>query len=374
MAGQLWRTQRKTASHIFTHKALKDDMSQVFIEHGKKLLSKLEQAAAAKHPLDIQDLYYKYTLDSIATIAFGVDLNCLDQDEVPFAKAFDLCQRVVDRRFFVPYWKINKFLGIGDEGKLKKALKVVNEFAHHVVQERKRLPKEQLETRTDLLSCLMKLGCDLEGNKFNDNDYRDIILNFIIAGRDTTAQNLSWFFYELSLHPDVEEKCFKEVREKMGMDGVPTYTMCHDDFQYLHSSIMEALRLHPSVPKELKECVKDDVWPDGHKIPAGTAVSPLIQALMRRKEVWGDDASEYRPERWSEFTEEPDAFMFPAFQAGQRTCLGKHMAQLEAKMVASMIINKYRCKLVPDQVIEEEMALTLPARYGIVMNVEKRAD
>ena len=85
------------------------------------------------------------------------------------------------------------------------------------------------------------------------------------------------------------------------------------------------------------------------------------------------DALSYRPERWSEFSTEPDAYMFPAFQAGPRTCLGKHMALLEAKIAASMILNKYKFTLVQDQLIEEEIALTLPARYGIKLHVLPRA-
>jgi cytochrome P450 len=376
--GMKWKTARKTASQIFTLHALRDDMTVVFREHGVKLLSKLEEVSnrADKH-CDMQDLFFKFTLDSISKIAFGVDLNCLDQEEVAFAKAFDECQRILDKRFLTPGWQVTRALSslglyIGDEGKLKKALVIVNNFANEVVEERKRLPKEQLETRTDLLSKFMKLGRDVAGNDFTNDDYRDIILNFIIAGRDTTAQNLSWFFYKLSLHPDVEEKCFKEVREKMGKQENPDYYMCVDDLKYLHAAILEALRLHPSVPKELKHAVKDDTLPSGHKVPAGTAVIPLIQALMRREEVWGADAKQYRPERWLEFESEPDLFKFPAFQAGPRTCLGKHMAQVEATYLSAMVLNKYRCKLVPDQVIEEEIALTLPARYGIMMTVEKR--
>jgi len=93
-----------------------------------------------------------------------------------------------------------------------------------------------------------------------------VILNAIIAGRDTTGQSLSWMTYLLAQHPDVQDKIHDEAQAVLG--NLPNSEVTYDHIQrlnYTHAVMMETLRLYPSVPKEAKYCYKDDVLPDGTK-------------------------------------------------------------------------------------------------------------
>ena len=104
-------------------------------------------------------------------------------------------------------------------------------------------------------------------NKRCDERYlKDVILNAIIAGRDTTGQALSWMTYMLATHQDVQDKLYKESMEVLG--NLNTSEMTYDHTQrlvYTHAVMMETLRLYPSVPKEIKYCYRDDILPDGTK-------------------------------------------------------------------------------------------------------------
>lgn len=280
--GATWRTQRKTAAHAFNPSILRSEMTPVFVKHAKILIDKLEKAVVDKSEIDIFEEFNRLTLDSIAVIAFGVNPQTQSKGKVPFAEAFDKAQHVVDKRFLAPYWQFTRALGIGDEAEMAKALKVIDEFATHVINERKKMSRDQLESKTDLLSKFVAKGKDDEGNVYTDKDYKDVILNFVIAGRDTTAQNLSWSFYELGLHPECDRASSEEARKLLGKDNIPTFEDAFENMPYIAAVQSEALRLHPSVPKEMKHAIADDTLPSGTKIPAGTAVLPAIQALMSK--------------------------------------------------------------------------------------------
>lgn len=95
-------------------------------------------------------------------------------------------------------------------------LKVVDDFAFKVIKERRQQMAEG-HTFKDLLSRFMNTK-GVDGELLDDRGLRDIIINFIIAGRDTTAQALSWTFYNLMLHPRVEKKLVDEIFEHVNAD------------------------------------------------------------------------------------------------------------------------------------------------------------
>jgi cytochrome P450 len=100
------------------------------------------------------------------------------------------------------------------------------------------------------------------GEKFSDAYLRDVVTNYMLAGRDTTACQLTWLFYRLMAHEDVSAKLQSEINNTVGDTREPN----HDDFkgmEYLNGCIHEALRLHPSVPADTKVAVAADTLPDG---------------------------------------------------------------------------------------------------------------
>lgn len=187
-----------------------------------------------------------------------------------------------------------------------------------------------------------------------------------IAGRDTTAQCLTWLFYNLAKHPRVEQKLLVEIKENF-TPSTPIDFETVKNLKYLKACIDETLRyvlvtcssfarlisscasLYPSVPLDLKMSVKDDVLPSGFRIPAGTAVNWAAWPMGRHKNLW-DEPLLYFPERWcvSDFGPCPalahvarlgDTSLgskpvpqgqcppFIPFQFGPRLCLGMNMVR-----------------------------------------------
>ncbi|KAJ6879255.1 cytochrome P450 704C1-like [Populus alba x Populus x berolinensis] len=335
--GDKWRQQRKVSSYEFSTKVLRDFSSVVFRKNVAKLANIVSEAAKANQSMDIQDLFMKSTLDSIFKVAFGVELDSMcgsNEEGVKFTSAFDDASALTLWRYVDVFWKIKRFLNIGSEAALKKNVKVLK--------------------KDDILSRFLQVT-------ENDPTYlRDIILNFVIAGKDTTAAALSWLIYMLCKHPAVQNKIAQEVKEATKVKEITDFAEfaasineeALEKMKYLHAAITETLRLYPSVPVDAKVCFSDDTLPDGFNVRKGDMVAYQPYAMGRMKFIWGDDAEEYKPERW--FNEDgvfqqESPFKFTAFQAGPRICLGKEFAYRQMKIFAAVLVTSFIFKLADER-------------------------
>jgi cytochrome P450 len=131
------------------------------------------------------------------------------------------------------------------------------------------------------------------------------------------------------------------------------YKFIGDD-KYLNAFIWEVLRLHPPVPADTKIALNSFKLPSGLEIPKDTTIGWITYSLGRRESVWGNDALKFKPTRWIEqsrelFDESKLQYIFPVFNAGYRTCLGKNMAFFEAKLLLVMIAKKFKFQVVHHQ-------------------------
>ncbi|KAK9663825.1 hypothetical protein RND81_14G001000 [Saponaria officinalis] len=388
---ETWQKQRKTASIEFHSAKFRQLTTESLLElvH-KRLLPVLEESQKNSTPVDLQDVLLRLTFDNVCMMAFGVDPGCLSLGlpEVPFAQAFEKATETTVLRFVTPtaIWKAMRYLNLGPEKDLKEAIKDVNKFADDVIRTRKKelaLQDKSSKQRSDLLTVFMRLKDD-SGQPFSDMFLRDICVNFILAGRDTSSVALSWFFWLLDQNPEVEEKILEEIsriigqREKADNKGVHSSLVFRAEeikkMDYLHAAISEALRLYPSVPVDHKEVVEEDIFPDGTLLKKGTKVIYAIYAMGRMEVIWGKDCREYKPERWlrdGRFMSE-SAYKFTAFNGGPRLCLGKDFAYYQMKFAAASIMCRYHVKVVKNHPVEPKLALTMYMKHGLKVNLIKR--
>ncbi|KAF7820847.1 cytochrome P450 704C1-like [Senna tora] len=360
--GEKWKVQRKVASYQFSTRLLKDFSSSVFKSNAVKLAGMVSKASMSNQIIEIQDLFFKSTLDSVFKIILGVDLDTMGgtyEDGTKFSSAFDDASGITLLRYVDIFWKIKRFLHIGPEASLGKNIKEVDDFVYKVIKSKtdQRIQKSTTISsmsepeRKDLLSRFLEL-------EETDPKYlKDIILSFIIAGKDTTATTLSWFLYILCKHHDVQEKIVEEVEEatkKMaGFSNVEELAgsiteEALENMPYLTAALTETLRIYPAVPWDAKVCFSDDTWPDGFSVKKGDLVSYLPYAMGRMKFLWGDDAEEFKPERWLDTNGkfQPESpFKFTAFQAGPRLCLGRDFSYRQMKTFSAILLSSHKFKL-----------------------------
>jgi cytochrome P450 len=249
-------------------------------ELSDRLIPILSSAAGTGTVLDFQDILKRFAFDNVCKIAFGFDPAYLlpSLPQTNFAKAFEESVTISSERFnaAIPFpivWKIKKLLNIGSEKRLRIAISEVREFAKNIIREK----KHELREKASLDSFYL-LSRFLSSGHSDENFVTDIVISFILAGRDTTSAALTWYFWLLSKNPHVESEVLKEIKEK---SETPVYDEVKD-MVYTHASLCESMRLYPPVAADSKEAVNDDVLPDGTVVKKGTRVTYIIAHVMQR--------------------------------------------------------------------------------------------
>ncbi|KAF2322629.1 hypothetical protein GH714_025439 [Hevea brasiliensis] len=392
---ETWQRQRKTASiefHSSKFRLLTTESLLQLVHY--RLLPVLENVVNNSISIDLQDILLRLTFDNVCMIAFGVDPGCLSMGlpQIPFARAFEDATEATVMRFVTPtcIWKAMRYLDLGAEKKLKRSIKGVDEFAEKVIRTRKKELSEQISNdkkqRSDLLTVFMGLK-DENGQPFSDKFLRDICVNFILAGRDTSSVALSWFFWLLDQHSLVEDKILAEickiVKERQEFDPKSPLVFRPEEIKkmdYLQAALSEALRkcsfcLFLPLRNQFSDVVvEDDIFPDGTVLKKGTKVIYAIYTMGRMEAIWGKDCREFKPERWlkdGRFMSE-SAYKFTAFNGGPRLCLGKDFAYYQMKFAAASIIYRYHVKVVKDHHVVPKLALTMYMKHGLKVNLIRR--
>ncbi|XP_071689920.1 cytochrome P450 86A22-like [Rutidosis leptorrhynchoides] len=386
--GDTWLFQRKTAALEFTTRTLRKAMARWVSRAIKnRFVPILETAQLERKSVDLQDLLLRLTFDNICGLTFGNDPQTLSPSlpENSFASAFDRATEASLQRFIFPetIWKLKKWLGLGMEVDLSRSLRHVDEYMTNVINTR----KLELLTNTDggtqhddLLTRFMK-----KKESYTDAFLKDVALNFILAGRDTSSVALSWFFWLVIKNPRVEQNIITELCtvlvETRGCDTCkwlvePLTFEEIDRLLYLKAALSETLRLYPSVPQDSKYVINNDVLPDGTFVPAGSSITYSIYSIGRMKYIWGEDAMEFKPERWLSNEEvkydKKDQYKFVSFNAGPRICLGKDMAYLQMKSIAAAVLLRHRLSVASGHRVEQKMSMTLFMKYGLKVDLWPR--
>lgn len=329
---------------------------------------------------------------------------------LPFSKAFDFASGVTAQRFQNPFYKFKElFFG----APLRRAVLEVKTFGRAIVSAA--VQKREDEKRPRNPSAVESID-PLKNNLINSlldhiEDQQvvaDAAMNYLSAGRDTTAQSLTWTLYLLMRHPAAQQKVLEELQTTFPKAGhhlpVSFDSVQPVSLPYTMAVFNESLRLYPPVPIEIKECTETSLFPDGTRLPKGSIVMWVPWAMGRSHQIWGEDADDFRPERWllsdgeleklehqitidTESKAKPsrlvsrNAFEFPVFNGGPRSCLGKKLAELLAVYVVASLVWCYEFEEIMDEKLGgcgrgnarlSQDSLTLPMEGGLPCFVRKR--
>eukprot|EP00511_Aplanochytrium_stocchinoi_P009145 CAMPEP_0204871636 /NCGR_PEP_ID=MMETSP1348-20121228/36035_1 /ASSEMBLY_ACC=CAM_ASM_000700 /TAXON_ID=215587 /ORGANISM="Aplanochytrium stocchinoi, Strain GSBS06" /LENGTH=482 /DNA_ID=CAMNT_0052026059 /DNA_START=136 /DNA_END=1581 /DNA_ORIENTATION=- len=305
--GEKWVVHRKIASNLFTGKNINVIMSKTFIEHGRLFEKALSKFAKEKKSFDIQLLFQALVFDAFCKIAFGASPQSFNYavkgEKEPFQASFDAAQQIAsDRAFDLPVIRDFKIqFSIGAEAEMVKHLAVVNAYIGNIIDSRKKeidSVESQAETQKDILGLYIYHAKRLGRSDLLKASYlRDVIMNFMIAGRDTTSYVLTNIISLVSENRDFEEKLLQEIFNKM-KGGVDSFVKNEiKTFALADATFFESLRMYPSVSNDFRISSKDDVLPSGLKLESGTVVTLPNHSIGRNPKYW-DNPDKFNPERW----------------------------------------------------------------------------
>ncbi|XP_066308286.1 alkane hydroxylase MAH1-like [Miscanthus floridulus] len=387
--GESWAFQRRKAHALLSDARFRAGVAASTARKLRDgLVPLLDGLAASGAVLDLQDVFVRLTFDLTAMFVFGIDPGCLAPDfpYVPFAAAMDTIEEVLFYRHVtpVPWLRLQKFLKIGHSKKMRNARRLLDasiaEFISlrrgHAAEAESTGEAAEADLLTSYLACQDEIG--MSGAEF-DRFLRDTTFNIMVAGRDTTSSALTWFFWLLTKHPDVETKILEELRAhppSSGADGHRT-TAELKQLVYLHAALSESLRLYPPVPFEHKAAARPDTLPSGGRVGPSRLVIVSFYSMGRMEAVWGKDCSEFRPERWLTaaglFRHEP-SYKFVAFNVGPRTCLGRDLAYSQMKAVVAAVLPRFRVEVDAGAVVRPKLSIILHMKDGLKVRVHKREE
>ena len=222
--------------------------------------------------------------------------------------------------------------------------------------------------RGDLLSQLLAAR-DVDGTQMSDTQLRDEVAILFMAGHETTALALSWTWFMLATHPEIQEKVWAEVDSVLS-GRTPTA----DDLQrmpYLRMVLQEGLRLYaPTWSGARDVAAKTELG--GYEVGPGDTVMYLPYFTHRHPAFW-DAPEEVRPERFApEAVQGRHKGAYLPFSAGPRMCIGNHFSLMEGALILAMICQRYRFSLSPRARIEPQFQITMRPKYGVLLRVDAR--
>ncbi|KAK8580164.1 hypothetical protein V6N13_143288 [Hibiscus sabdariffa] len=352
-----WKNHRVFIRGFLSHQRFQQQMPKIFQDSMGELFQTLDRLSSQEVPVDFQHLLSKHVFHIACRMATGYDPSCfgIDSHESRFSGAISDAFEAIFARHIHPesVWRLQKWLGVGKEKKLKDAWITLDHlFSQYISLKQKELsnrePMEDVEVDFNALELQMIGNKAVEPMSISREVIRDNVLGIMFATHDTTSTALTWFFWLLTKHPEVEFKIRQEMKDRTAK-SVTFDAEEMSKMVYLHAALCETLRLFPPVPFMERTPVHDDTLPCGHQTNNKMMVIISSYAMGRMASIWGEDCHEFKPERWINddggIKHEPPHKFF-VFNTGQRVCLGKDFSFNVMKATAMAIIKKYDIKMV----------------------------
>jgi cytochrome P450 len=354
--GDVWRQHRHLMQPAFHQEAL-HGLVQTMTNAVESMLG--GWPAAGSHPFDLHAEMMRVTLRIIGETLFGV---VIDDPGSEIAKAFDRAN--ADANYFARrVWWLPPWVPTPRNLAVRRTLRTLKSMVDRIIDEHR--------TREcgDLLSMLMAARDEASGSGLTDAQLHDEVLTIVAAGHETSANVLTWCFHLLAQHPDVEKKLSDEIDSVLAgrtprLTDLPklTYTAC---------VFQEVMRLYPPLWALEREAIGDDEV-GGFHVAAGSSVAIFLYGLHRHERYW-KQPHEFRPERFSADQETRPRSVYLPFGAGPRRCIGHNFAMMEAQIVLSMVVQRYRIRVVPDHPVVPQALITLHPKHGLRVTAELRS-
>lgn len=374
--GEDWRRQRRMVMASFDPAHVRSyfpSLQTVAERLGRRWLAATRRGDA----IDLQADLMRYTVDTIAGLAFGAEVNTLESDGDVIQQHLDKIFPALVKRMLAPLptWRL---MPTQADRELKRGVQAVNEaVARFIAQARSRLDTDpELRAHPRNLLEAMLAAADQPGSGITDLQVAGNVFTMLLAGEDTTANTIAWMIDLLWRHPAALQRAADEVHRVVGDSALPTFEQLAQ-LDYVEACAHETMRLKPVAPILALQAERDTQVGDV-QVPSGT----VLINLMRRDSVSDSHlprAAAFEPERW--LADGPAGAMAASakrtsmpFGAGPRMCPGRYLALLEMKMAMAQLLNRFDIAGVdtPDgEPAREQLAFTMTP-IGLRMRLRVR--
>ncbi|MEK5134206.1 bifunctional cytochrome P450/NADPH--P450 reductase [Bacillus sp. FSL W8-0645] len=324
-----WRKAHHILMPAFSQQAMKG-YHEMMLDIATQLVQKWQRTGRDEE-IEVAEDMTKLTLDTIGLCGFDFRFNSFyKENQHPFIESMlNGLNEAMDQASRLP---VADKLMIKRRKKFEENVDFMKQLVDDIIQER----KKQDKTGNDLLSLMLHAKDPETGERLADENIRYQIITFLIAGHETTSGLLSFAIYFLLKNPEKLKKAVQEADDVL-QGGLPTFKQVQK-LNYTRMVLNESLRLWPTAPTFSLYAKEDTVIGGKYSIEKNQSVSVLLPKLHRDQAVWGEDAEEFKPERFLHPEKIPQHAYKP-FGNGQRACIGMQFALHEATMVLAMVLH-----------------------------------
>lgn len=373
--GESWRLQRRMVMASFSPGHVRAYLPTL-VKVTQRLQQRWHKAAQSGSSINLQADLMRYTVDGIAGLAFGKDVNTLQSGEDVIQRHLDQILPTVFARAFslFPYWRWFK---TAKDRQLDASVATVNTTINGYIAQARDQLRAQAASGTPARNLLeaMIIAADQPGSGITDTELAGNVLTMLLAGEDTTANTLAWMIWLLKQNPAALKRLQDEVRSKAPSAADFTIDMM-DSLEYLDACCSETMRLKPVAPFIPLQALRDTEV-------AGVAVhkNDMVWGVLRHASVsepFFPDPQAFKPERWladspQPLSNEAKRTTLP-FGAGPRMCPGRYLALLEMKMAMAMLVASFEIDQVstPDNLPPRELMAFTMNPVGLSLRLKLR--
>ncbi len=362
--GEEHKRQRRLTQPAF-HTRRIDAYAGVMVDYTEAMLDEWDDNAT----MDVNETMRELTMYIVARSLFGADRVAMRDTAERIGQAIHVIQAIADKEFQSPFL-LPDWLPTPTNRRRQEATGVLYETIDRLIAERRATALDgQIQDTGDLLSMLL-LSRDESGDRMSDQEVRDQLVTLFVAGHETTSNALTWAWYLLSQHPEVEERLHEEVDAVLGER--PPALSDLPRLPYTMQVIKEAMRLYPPAWVINVRRAAADTTLGGYQLRRGELlwISPYV---MHRRPAYFPDPERFDPDRWTPERERAlPKFAYMPFGGGPRICIGNGFALMEAHLIVAAVARRYRLRLALEQTIALNAQITLSNYGGMHMIAESR--
>ncbi|MEU3856457.1 cytochrome P450 [Streptomyces sp. NPDC028722] len=361
---EVWGMAHRVLMPAFSQRAMKGYFGQM-LEIAENLVGKWEHKEG--RPVKITDDFTRLTLDTIALSGFGYRFDSFDKEELhPFLNA--LLEALVESMRRSQELPSMTALRVDDDKRYRANIQLMRDLVESVIKERR---QKRSSGEEDLLGLMLQAVDPETGKPLDDENVRDQVVTFLIAGHETTSGLLSFATYSLMRNPHVLAQAYAEVDRVLPGDTVPDYDTIMK-LDVIPRILEETLRLWAPIPQIMKAPLEDTVIGGRYELKQGTKTNLLMGPLHTHPDAW-DRPHEFDIDRWlPENRAQHHPHAYKPFGNGRRACIGRQFALTEARLALALVLQKFKFSDTTDYKMDVREALTRkPGDFELVVRTRQ---